>query len=174
LRPTTPSNAPNPCAPPDTWPKAPTTSASRPRRTAEAQLLAARDGLKVAEAEKGQIEAQRRELLWRRGRTEVIAPADGVVSRRMARIGGFAAGSAEPMFRIVANGEVELDAEIPETRLSAVQVRQPARLEIAGVGAVMGRVRLVSPESTSSRDWVACASIWATTAPCAWAPSRAV
>jgi HlyD family secretion protein len=73
-------------------------------RTAEAQLLAARDGLKVAEAEKGQIEAQRRELLWRRGRTEVIAPADGIVSRRMARIGAFAAGSAEPMFRIVAKG----------------------------------------------------------------------
>jgi len=116
-------------------------------RTAEAQLLAARDGLKVAEAEKGQIEAQRRELLWRRGRTEVIAPADGIVSRRMARIGGFAAGSAEPMFRIVANAEVELDAEIPETRLSAVRVGQPARLEVAGVvGEVIGSVRLVSPE----------------------------
>jgi len=115
-------------------------------RTAEAQLLAARDGLKVAEAETGQIEAQRRELTWRRGRTEVIAPADGVVSRRMARIGGFAAGSAEPMFRIVANGEVELDAEIPETRLSAVQVGQPARLEVAGVGEGVGSVRLVSPE----------------------------
>src|SRR5262245_5001742 len=116
-------------------------------RTAEAQLLAARDGLKVAEAEKGQIEAQRRELLWRRGRTEVIAPADGIVSRRMARIGGFAAGSAEPMFRIVANGELELDAEIPETRLSAVRVGQPARLDVAGVaGEVIGSVRLVSPE----------------------------
>ena len=115
-------------------------------RTAEAQLLAARDGLKVAEADTGQIEAQRRELLWRRGRTDVIAPADGVVSRRLVRIGGFAAGSAEPMFRIVANGEVELDAEIPETRLPAVQVGQSARLEVAGLGEVTGSVRLVSPE----------------------------
>ena len=115
-------------------------------RTAEAQLLAARDGLKVTEADTGQIEAQRQELLWRRGRTEVIAPADGVVSRRLARIGGFAAGSVEPMFRIVANGEVELDAEIPETRLPAVQVGQSARLEVAGVGEVTGSVRLVSPE----------------------------
>ncbi|HEU0160295.1 MAG TPA: efflux RND transporter periplasmic adaptor subunit [Hyphomicrobiaceae bacterium] len=115
-------------------------------RTAEAQLLAAREGLKVAEAEKGQVEAQRRELLWRRGRTEVIAPADGVVSRRMARIGGFAAGSAEPMFRIVAQGEVELEAEIPETRLAAVRVGQPARVEVAGAGEVSGSVRLVSPE----------------------------
>jgi HlyD family secretion protein len=115
-------------------------------RTAQAQLLAAGDGLKVAEAEKAQVEAQRRELLWRRGRTEVIAPADGVVSRRMARIGGFAAGAAEPMFRIVANGEVELDAEVPETRLAAVRIGQPARVEVAGSGEVIGRVRLVSPE----------------------------
>src|SRR6185312_9171068 len=115
-------------------------------RTAEAQLVAARDGLKVAEAEKAQIEAQRRELNWRRGRTEVVAPADGIVSRRMARVGGYAAGAAEPMFRIVANGEVELDAEVTETRMAAVKVGQPARVEVAGVGEVVGTVRLVSPE----------------------------
>src|SRR5262245_65514173 len=72
-------------------------------RTAEAQLLAARDGLKVAEADTGQIEAQRRELLWRRGRTEVIAQGDGVVSSRLARIGGFAAGRAAHGFGIVAH-----------------------------------------------------------------------
>jgi HlyD family secretion protein len=115
-------------------------------RTAEAQLAASRDGLKVAEAEKAQIEAQRRELNWRRGRTEVVAPADGIVSRRMARVGGYAAGAAEPMFRIVANGEVELDAEVTETRMAAVKVGQPARVEVAGVGEVAGTVRLVSPE----------------------------
>ncbi len=115
-------------------------------RTAEAQLAASRDGLKVAEAEKAQIEAQRRELDWRRGRTEVVAPADGIVSRLMARVGGYAAGAAEPMFRIVANGEVELDAEVTETRMAAVKVGQPARVEVAGVGEVVGTVRLVSPE----------------------------
>jgi len=115
-------------------------------RTAEAQLLAARDGLTAAEAEKAQIDAQRRELAWRRGRTEVVAPADGVISRRMARIGGYAAGAAEPMFRIIAKGEVELDAEVAETRLSAVRLGQPARVEVTGLGAVAGTVRLVSPE----------------------------
>jgi len=115
-------------------------------RTAEAQLVAARDGLTAAEAEKAQIEAQRRELAWRRGRTEVVAPADGIVSRRMARIGGYAAGAAEPMFRIVAKGEVELDAEVTETRISAVRIGQPARVEVAGLGTIAGTVRLVAPE----------------------------
>jgi HlyD family secretion protein len=115
-------------------------------RTAEAQLTAARDGLKLAEAEKAQVEAQRRELTWRRGRSEVTAPADGIVSRRMARVGGYAAGAAEPMFRIVANGEVELDAEITETRMAAVRIGQTARVDVAGLGIVEGKVRLVSPE----------------------------
>jgi HlyD family secretion protein len=115
-------------------------------RTSEAQLLAARDGLKAAEAEKAQIEAQRRELEWRRGRTEVVAPADGIVSRRMARIGGYAMGASEPMFRIVAKGEVELDAEVTETRISGVRIGQPARVEVAGVGEIAGTVRIVSPE----------------------------
>ena len=115
-------------------------------RTAQAQLVAARDGLTAAEAEKAQIEAQRRELAWRRGRTEVVAPADGIVSRRMARIGGYAAGAAEPMFRIVAKGEVELDAEVTETRMAAIKIGQPARVEITGLGTIAGTVRLVSPE----------------------------
>jgi RND family efflux transporter MFP subunit len=115
-------------------------------RTAQAQLVAAHDGLTAAEAEKAQIEAQRRELTWRRGRTEVVAPADGIISRRMARIGGYAAGAAEPMFRIVAKGEVELDAEVTETRMSALAIGQRARVDVAGLGEIAGTVRLVSPE----------------------------
>jgi RND family efflux transporter MFP subunit len=115
-------------------------------RTAEAQLAAARDGLRVAEAERAQVEAQRRELTWRRGRVEVRAPADGIISRRMARVGGYAAGAAEPLFRIVAKGELELDAEVVETRLAAIAAGQEARVAVAGLGEVAGTVRLVSPE----------------------------
>lgn len=121
-------------------------------RTAEAQLAAARDGLKVAEAERAQVEAQRRELTWRRGRVEVTAPSDGLISRRIAHVGGFAAGAAEPMFRIVAKGEVELDTQVVETRLGAIKAGQRASVEVAGLGTVDGTVRLVSPEvDTSTR-----------------------
>src|SRR5262249_13046006 len=49
-------------------------------------------------------------------------------------------------FRIVANGEVELDAEVTETRVAGVKAGQLARVEVAGVGEVAGTVRLVSPE----------------------------
>jgi RND family efflux transporter MFP subunit len=79
-----------------------------------------------------------------------VSPADGIVSRRMARIGGYAAGAAEPMFRIVANGEVELDAEVVETRMGAIRVGQRARVDVAGAGEITGTVRLVSPEVDKS------------------------
>ena len=115
-------------------------------RMAEALLTASRNGLLFAEAEKAQVEAQRRELLWRRGNTQVKAPADGIVNRRDARVGAVAAGAAEPLFRIIANGEIELDAEVPEAQLSRLQPGQPAEISVAGVGSIKGRVRLVLPE----------------------------
>ena len=116
------------------------------RRTTEAAVASAKDGLRVAEAEKAQIEAQRREISWRRARTDIRAPADGLVSRRNAKIGGYATGAADAMFRIVAQGEIELDAEVPETKLAGLREGQKAMVEIISGRPVAGTVRLVSPE----------------------------
>lgn len=115
-------------------------------KTAQASLAAARDAVAVAEAELMQVQAQRRELDWRRGRTQVASPADGIVSRRIARIGGMAVGAAEPMFRIIAKGEIELDAEVVETRIAALKTGQSADVEAAGAVRVTGQLRIVSPE----------------------------
>ncbi len=115
-------------------------------RTADALLVAARDGLKVAEAEKAQVEAQRREIVFRLGNTEVSAPADGLVSRRTARVGSMASLAGEPMFRIIRNGEIELDAEVPETELAKIEPGDTSRIEMAGLSEILGKVRLVSPE----------------------------
>lgn len=114
--------------------------------TASAQVVAARDGLKAAEAEKAQVEAQRRELDWRLGNTEVRAPADGVVSQRNARIGALAHAAGEPMFRIIQKSEVELDAEVVETDLHKVKEGQAVSVSMPGYDSVAGKVRLVSPE----------------------------
>lgn len=115
-------------------------------KTMRAQLVAARDGLKLAVAEKQQVVAQRKELDWRLGNTDVKSPADGIISRRTARIGALAMSVSDPMFRIIARGEVELDAEVPEEPLAKVKIGQKAEIEVAGVGAVQGSIRLVSPE----------------------------
>lgn len=117
---------------------------------AEAQLASAKGSLAQAEAEKAQIEAQRRELNWRRGNAEVRAPADGIISRRTARIGGLALANSlaggDAMFRIIENGEVELDAEVAETHLWKVKAGQPARVSSSSRQEIAGTVRLVSPE----------------------------
>ncbi len=115
-------------------------------RTSEAAVIAARDGLKAAEAEKAQVEAQRRELNWRRGNTDVKAPEDGIISRRNARIGAMASAVGQPMFRIIAKGEIELDAEVVETELANVNVDQRAKVFVPGAPDAIGTVRLVGPE----------------------------
>ncbi|NDA45679.1 MAG: biotin/lipoyl-binding protein [Alphaproteobacteria bacterium] len=55
--------------------------------TAKSQLQAAKDATRVVQADKANLEAQRRELLVRIARTEVKAPADGLISRRSAKLG---------------------------------------------------------------------------------------
>ncbi|MFZ4809073.1 MAG: efflux RND transporter periplasmic adaptor subunit [Hyphomicrobiaceae bacterium] len=115
-------------------------------KTAQAQLVSARDGLKLAQADKEVAEAQLRELTWRRSRTDIKATTDGIVSRRTARIGALAAGAGDPLFRLIANGEIELDAEVPEAQMARLKPGQLASIAIAGLGDATGRVRLVSPE----------------------------
>jgi RND family efflux transporter MFP subunit len=115
-------------------------------RSAEGRLAASRDGLRMVEAEKAAAEAQRRELEWRRSRTEVKAPIGGVVSRKAARVGATASAAAEPMFRIIANGEIELEGEVTELQLPRVREGAPAQVTVENARVVEGRVRVVLPE----------------------------
>ncbi|MFV0367699.1 MAG: efflux RND transporter periplasmic adaptor subunit [Hyphomicrobiaceae bacterium] len=115
-------------------------------RTSAARHVAARNGLKLAEANKQEIEARRREISWQLSNTEVKAPRSGIISRRTARIGSLATGAATPMFNIIANGEIELEAQVIEADLHRIKPGQTAQVETAGVKEIAARVRLVSPE----------------------------
>jgi HlyD family secretion protein len=115
-------------------------------RVADAALIAARDALTAAEADKRQVEAQRRELDWKRARTSVMAPEAGTVSRRVARVGGYASGGADPMFRIVARNEIELEAEVLDSQLASIKEGQTVTIAVPGGSEVAGVVRIVSPE----------------------------
>ena len=121
-------------------------------RTARARLAAQKEGLKLAEAEQLFMRAQRQELEVKLSRTEIRAPADGVVSRRTARIGAISSSAADPLFRIIRDGEIELDAEAPEFFITKLKPGQRARVEMEGASERTGAVRLVSQEvNTSSR-----------------------
>lgn len=116
-------------------------------RVATARVAAAEQALRLAEADRALAEAQRREDALRLAWTEIKAPVDGVVSRRTARIGALAAKAGDPLFRLIADGAVELRADVPETTLARLREGQKASVLPAGAPApVEGRVRLVAPE----------------------------
>lgn len=53
----------------------------------------------------------------------------------------------EPLFRLISNGAVELEADVPEAQLARLRPDQTARLRVAGMEqAVPAVVRLVAPE----------------------------
>lgn len=114
-------------------------------RTAVARLEAAQNALRVAEADRALALAQRQELLVRLARTEVRAPVAGVVSRRTARLGAVVAGAGDALFRIIQDGAVELEADVPEAQLAKLRPGQAAVVDTV-TGARAGHVRLVAPE----------------------------
>ncbi|MEE7492223.1 efflux RND transporter periplasmic adaptor subunit [Methylobacterium oryzae] len=115
-------------------------------RQAEGRLAFARNGLAMAKADLAQARAVRDELSLRLARTEIRAPEDGIVSRRTARVGLAASASSEPLFRLIARGEIELEGEVVETKLPQLREGAPAWIELGDGGRVAGRVRAVYPE----------------------------
>lgn len=116
--------------------------------SAQARLNSAKQALAISQAEKVLAEAQGREIEVRIERTEIKAPAAGVISRRNAKLGmivGLAA--AEPLFRIIADGAVELQGDIAEVELPRLRTGQPVAVTPAGATqALAGTIRLISPE----------------------------
>jgi len=113
---------------------------------AEGRLASATAGLDLARADLATAKAQGREIALRRARTEIRAPEGGLVNRRTARVGATATAVGEPLFRLIARGEIELEGEVPETALPRLAAGKPARLDLDEGHTLEGRVRRVYPE----------------------------
>ena len=98
-------------------------------RQAEARLLAAR--------------ARRDETAARLAQTRVLAPADGIVSRR-AILPGAVAQPAQEVARIIRDGRLELDARVPELDLATVRPGQRVQVR-HGERAIAAEVRAIAP-----------------------------
>lgn len=112
----------------------------------EGRLAAARGGLQLAEADLATARAQGAEIALRRARTEIRAPDAGIVTRRTARVGATASAVGEPMFRMIARGEIELEGEVPEVWMPRLHVGDPVRLDGEAGRTLKGRVRRIDPE----------------------------
>ena len=113
---------------------------------ADGRLDAAKGGLELAQADLATAKAQAKEIALRRARTDIRAPEAGLVNRRTARIGATATAVGEPLFRLIARGEVELEGEVPETALPRLQPGDPAILDLDRGKTLGGKVRRVYPE----------------------------
>ena len=113
---------------------------------AEGRLAAATGGLQSAQADLATARAAGSEIALRRARTDIRAPEAGIINRRTARIGATATAVGEPLFRLIARGEIELEGEVPETSLARLQVGNPASLDLDDGRRLSGKVRRVYPE----------------------------
>jgi HlyD family secretion protein len=116
-------------------------------RVSDAQVLSSKQAVEVAIADQAALQASREDIEWRLARTEVRAPVGGVISRKSARIGQIGSGQGEAMFRIIGDGDVELEADVGDTAITRLSKNMPVSVLLAG-GAkkVDGTVRLIRPE----------------------------
>jgi HlyD family secretion protein len=118
---------------------------------AQARLVSAREQLRLSEADKALALAQRSDWMIRIERTAIKAPVDGIISRRTARVGSIASSLADPLFRLIKDGMIELEADVAETTLNRLSVGMRADVTPAGRDKpVSATVRLISPEITKA------------------------
>lgn len=115
--------------------------------TAIARVQSAEKSLEAARADKKAMEAQIAELEVRIARAEVKASKGGVITTKTAKVGSMASGAAGPLFTLIANGEIELEAEVPEVVLPKIHQGLMASVRPTGFDKdIAGKVRLVRPD----------------------------
>lgn len=105
--------------------------------------------VEAAKADIAQLQAQLKDSRNQRGKTQIVAPADGVIAKRNAEAGALT--GLDALFHIIKDGTVELAADAGADELPLLQNGARAQVSVRGRNeAVGGTVRLVPPEIDSS------------------------
>lgn len=127
--------------------KAELDNAVNARDSANAKLETAKRALEMSAAQLAVIDAQKKSILIQVDKTEVRAPADGLILSRNATLGGIVSSSGLPLFRLAIGDEFELAADVAETALPRLAEGMPCEIGVAGWNEpVKGRIRLIAPE----------------------------
>ncbi len=114
---------------------------------ADARLTSSRQALEIAFADRSAAQATLNDTELQLSRTEIKASIDGIIYRRNARLGSVASASGEPLFRVIASGLIELEAEVSELDIASLKQGQAVAVNVAGITrSINGKVRLISPE----------------------------
>lgn len=115
--------------------------------SATARVSVALQGLSSARAQLDLVLAQTGDVDLRLARTEIRAPVAGRIVERNAQLGAIASAAGQPMFVLVRDGKLELQADVAEQDVLRLAPGQTVKLTVAGRDAPLtGTVRLVEPE----------------------------
>lgn len=115
--------------------------------SATARVSVAVQGLTSAHAQLDLVIAQTGDVDLRLARTEIKAQVAGKIMQRNAQLGAIASAAGQPMFVLMRDGLLELQADVAEQDVQRLAVGQKVRLSVIGVtGDLSGTVRLVEPE----------------------------
>jgi HlyD family secretion protein len=101
----------------------------------------ARSAKAALEAQTAQLD----DLKLRDARMVIRAPVGGAVLERTVRPGDIAAAGATPMFRIIRDDLVELQAEVPEASLAGIRVGDKVQVQLPAGQTIDGSVRFIEP-----------------------------
>ncbi|MCY1125259.1 efflux RND transporter periplasmic adaptor subunit [Frigidibacter sp. RF13] len=114
--------------------------------SANARVMVATQGAVAAKAQLELVDAQIANVELQLSRTEIKAPFAGEVVEKKAVAGAIASAAGQPMFVIVRDGLLELNADVGEQDLPRVASGQQVSLRAAGQREPLtGVVRLVEP-----------------------------
>ena len=110
---------------------------------AERDYKNAQQGVASSSARLAATEARLRAVSNQARDTRVVAPASGIIDKRLVE-GGVHVAKGAPLFSIVRNGSLELAAAVPARQAGSVQVGQVVHF-VADARSFDGRVARVSP-----------------------------
>ncbi len=115
--------------------------------SAKAKLDSAEKALIASNAQLAVVDAQADGVRVQLNKTEIRAPADGLVLARNATLGGVVSSSSAALFRIAIGGEFELEANIAETWLPRLEKGMKTDVILPGsADRIAGAIRRISPE----------------------------
>ena len=85
------------------------------------------------------------EMKVRQSRMTLRAPVAGAVLERNIRPGEISGSAMGPYFRISRDGLIELDAELPDSKLALIKEGDPVRVTLLTGETMQGKVRFISP-----------------------------
>lgn len=113
---------------------------------ADAGVEVASQTTEAAQAQLAVVEAQIDNIDLQLSRTKITAPVDGQIVQKNAMAGSIASAAGQPMFVLIRDGKLELNADVAEQDLPRLAAGQRVAMRASGTDRILtGTVRLVEP-----------------------------